>query len=186
VPAVLGLSIGLVGGAAFGLLALAYRWPGRYVATATALLMLAGIVAGIKRLSATLLTTEQVTDYAAPAEPLAEPEAATNWEMPNGPGSYFRGTLPAPPEIIVAWARAAIAEQSLSYASWADKFGGDRKYARYRRVLIESGLCAERGSNKELALTSKGWAFFSQAAEKPTPLLADLEPLQGRGDGETQ
>lgn len=126
-------------------------------------------------------TEEQST--AAPAQP-ATP--VVEWQMPAGPNSITRGRLLCTPELLIEWSRAAASEQSLSYATWGQRFGGTRQYAAFLAVVVHDGLGTQSGGRGELKLTRKGYALFSQIAVMDpirTPLLDDLPLLQDRTTG---
>jgi hypothetical protein len=128
-----------------------------------------------------LYTTEDITPEPAPGV-----EQVVAWEMPTGPHQLERGRLLCSPGLLLEWAQAAVDEQSLSYATWAERFGGDRKYARFLQGVVNSGLGTQSGGRGELKLTRKGWALFSQAVtrdpETVTPLLERWPLLQARDD----
>lgn len=84
----------------------------------------------------------------------------------------------------LTWREASLGAR---LATWGERFGGERKYAAFRKRLVDSGLALEQG--RELALTRKGLALFSQVTDRgseATPLLEKWPLLRPPNDGETQ
>ena len=92
--------------------------------------------------------------------------------------------LPGPPQAILAWSRAAIADQSLAYENWSPLFGeyttpmGKKVnlYRAFRQACTKHGYLVERGTHS-CSLTDEGRAYFEGLAVKSpadmTPLLAE-------------
>lgn len=185
VPAIIGATSGVLTAGAVGLVAVALGWRIEVVAVAAGVGALVGLGIGFGRLESLMLATEESTQYSEQAA--AAPVQAVDWQMPVGPHQLERGTLIAEPALVIEWARAVVGQSSLSYATWGERFGGERPYARFRRRLVEQGLAVEQG--RELALTRKGWALFAQIAERgesSTPLLSRSELLRLSDGSETR
>lgn len=184
VPAIIGITSGVVTAGAVGLVALALEWPADVVAVAAGVGTVIGLWVGFGILPQLMLATEESTQYSEAQPALTQ---AVNWEMPVGPHQLERGTLIADPALVVEWAIAAVGQASISYATWGERFGGERQYARFRKRLVESGLAVEQG--RELMLTLKGRALFSQVAERgreATPLLSRSALLRPPDGSETR
>lgn len=177
IPAALGLTSGLATTIAAGLLALVFGWKVSVVMALTAGTILVGLCVGLRQFRDLTLTVEESTEYGQPA-PVVEQQ--TMLEFQEESGSIHRYALNVPPELVLEWCRAAVARQSLSYATWAEQFGGQPKYAKFRARLVKHGLALEQENG--LGLTTMGWRVFGTAVEKgdeALPHIAKWPMLQG-------
>ena len=168
--AIVFLSLSSAASFAFGF---PWKWAVLFTASGTTILFLAVLAYAFS--NDLLWIVEEVFNYDRDGDGVIGPPVINNthFSLPVGPHTEKLGTVNVDPALLIDWCRAAANNESLSFASWQDRFAlrdgsqGRERYADFRDWLIARGYASGASSrtgmriaweNEEAAAWIKGFA----------------------------